>query len=249
MIVNFYIDGFNLYYCALKDRFPHCKWLNVNELCKQYFPLPNYSIGEIKYFTALVKSRPNDMDQPIRQQIYLRALRTIPNLNIIYGQYQESERVMPVLSKKSNFYFKNGNKTTTFTKTKFFVSIFKLLHVKLPMRDDQNRTRLQFAPVLRSEEKGSDVNLATCLLNDAYNKKMDMAVVISNDSDLIAPISTVDKDLNIPVHILNPSKSKFSQLKDAARSTKKMRQSFFESSLFPDQLSDVRGVFNKPPSW
>jgi uncharacterized LabA/DUF88 family protein len=42
----------------------------------------------IKYFTALVSARPYDPQQPNRQQAYLRALRTIPNAEIILGQFR-----------------------------------------------------------------------------------------------------------------------------------------------------------------
>ena len=39
-----------------------------------------------------------------------------------------------------------------------------------------------------TEEKGSDVNLATHLLHDAHMDRFDVAVVASNDSDLLGPI-------------------------------------------------------------
>jgi hypothetical protein len=39
------------------------------------------------------------------------------------------------------------------------------------------------------EEKGSDVNVATHLLTDVCEQKIDAAVVISNDSDLALPIT------------------------------------------------------------
>ncbi len=42
--------------------------------------------------------------------------------------------------------------------------------------------------VVKTEEKGSDVNLATYLLLDAFRRRCDSAVVISNDSDLAEPI-------------------------------------------------------------
>ena len=41
----------------------------------------------------------------------------------------------------------------------------------------------QYAHVLIPEEKGSDVNLAVHLLNDAHRDKFDVAYVMSNDSD------------------------------------------------------------------
>ena len=87
-----YIDGFNLYYGAVKGT-PY-KWLNLLALCK--FLLPKNEIIRIKYFTALVTARPNDPDQPNRQQLYLRALRTIPGLEIIYGHFLEHVIMMPL---------------------------------------------------------------------------------------------------------------------------------------------------------
>jgi hypothetical protein len=45
--------------------------------------------------------------------------------------------------------------------------------------------------VLKTEENGSDVNLATYLLSDAYEQVFEKAVVISNDSDLCTPIALV----------------------------------------------------------
>lgn len=42
----------------------------------------------------------------------------------------------------------------------------------------------RYATVLKTEEKGSDVNLAVHLLNDAWLDAYDCAVIVSNDSDL-----------------------------------------------------------------
>lgn len=61
MKTNIYVDGFNLYYGALKST-PY-KWLNIVELCHQL--LPKSQIHRIKYFTAHVNARPNDPDQHI----------------------------------------------------------------------------------------------------------------------------------------------------------------------------------------
>ena len=76
-----YIDGFNLYYGCLKAT-PY-RWLNPATLCQLL--LPHHQVLQIKYFTAHVSARPHDPDQPIRQQTYLRALRTVPNLAALVG--------------------------------------------------------------------------------------------------------------------------------------------------------------------
>ena len=43
----------------------------------------------------------------------------------------------------------------------------------------------KYARVIKTEGKGSDANLATHLLNDTHMDRFDVAVVISNDSDLL----------------------------------------------------------------
>src|SRR5579872_1482649 len=146
MRTNVYVDGFNLYYCALRGT-PH-KWLNLAALCALAFP--KFSINRIRYFTALVSARPHDPNNPIRQQTYLRALRTISGLSIHYGTFQTHINRMPLAR--------------------------------------QVPGGAHSALVVKTVEKGSDVKLATHLLNDAFENDYDQAVVISNDSDLAEPI-------------------------------------------------------------
>ena len=84
-----YVDGFNLYFRALNRRnTTGLKWLNLETLCKSY--LMNHDILKIKYFTASVSGR-YEPDKPLRQQAYLRALRTLPTVEIIYGKYAFNE--------------------------------------------------------------------------------------------------------------------------------------------------------------
>lgn len=59
--------------------------------------------------------------------------------------------------------------------------------------------------VWHTQEKGSDVNIATYLLLDAIHKDCEMAIVISNDSDLREPIRIVQEaPFNVPVWAVNP---------------------------------------------
>ncbi len=83
MKTNVYIDGFNLYYGCLKGTLH--KWLDLDAFCRASFPPPRNQINHIRYFTGHVTARPNNPLQPRRQQIYLRALRTIPHLTIHLG--------------------------------------------------------------------------------------------------------------------------------------------------------------------
>jgi uncharacterized LabA/DUF88 family protein len=54
----------------------------------------------------------------------------------------------------------------------------------------------KFANVIKTEEKGSDVNLAVHMLNDAWLDKFDCAVLVSNDSDLAEALKIVNRQLN-----------------------------------------------------
>ena len=84
-----YVDGFNLYFRALKDT-PY-KWLDIKSMCSKMLK-PHNQIVSIKYFTAHVSSRAGDVDAPIHQQIYLRALKhTTPELRVILGQFATHE--------------------------------------------------------------------------------------------------------------------------------------------------------------
>jgi hypothetical protein len=79
-----YIDGFNLYYGAVKDA--PLKWLNPVALAARAFP--RNQILATKYFTAKVGALLHDPDKPNRQMIFWRALRTLPQLEIILGDFR-----------------------------------------------------------------------------------------------------------------------------------------------------------------
>jgi hypothetical protein len=72
------------------------KWLDLDALCRIYLDTTKNDIQKIKYFTALVKPRPHDPDQGLRQQVFLRALKTIPHLEIIYGHFFSHVVSMPL---------------------------------------------------------------------------------------------------------------------------------------------------------
>jgi uncharacterized LabA/DUF88 family protein len=202
---NVYIDGFNLYYGAVKGT-PY-RWLDLSALC--HHMLPNDDIRAIKYFTAKVNARPHDPQQPMRQQVYLRALRTLPDVTIVFGHF--STHSVPMTLTGSN----------------------------PPQRVWVDKT----------EEKGSDVNLAAHLLHDAFKKLFDVAVVISNDSDLMEPIKIVRQDLGFPVGILNPHQHHSCALKPQASFMKRIRQADVAACQFASPIVDKNGSFHKPPTW
>ena len=78
-----YVDGFNLYYGALKGT--PFKWLDPVGLTTLLLPR-EYEIDRLRYFTARVSGK-LDPWAPARQQIYLKALATLPEVDIHYGRF------------------------------------------------------------------------------------------------------------------------------------------------------------------
>jgi hypothetical protein len=106
-----------------------------------------------------------------------------------------------------------------------------------------------YAHVIRTDEKGSDVNLATYLLCDAYEKGFDQALVISNDSDLATPVRIVTSKLHLRVLVFSPYKGPTAALQHAASGCRELRDSQIISSQFPPEITDAKGKITKPPHW
>jgi hypothetical protein len=227
---NVYVDGFNLYYGAAK--YTPYKWVNLAELCLQV--LPSLDIFRIRYFTALVKPLPGDPQTRLRQEIYIRALETLPNLTVHYGHYLQSTVSMPLAAPRPG--------------------------------------GPRFAEVLKMEEKGSDVNIATYMLIDAFRKDCDQLVVITNDSDLAEPVRIINKELRIPVGVFNPqtddtatrrSRVTGKPLRPARPSIELKKVAKFNRNItsegadchmarsqFPPEITDAQGrIITKPAGW
>lgn len=75
MRTRVYVDGFNLFYGALSGT-PY-KWLDLFALFQDHVLEPGTAVEQVCYYTAPIKaSAADDKQAPIRQQRYLRALRT-----------------------------------------------------------------------------------------------------------------------------------------------------------------------------
>jgi hypothetical protein len=210
----------------------------LEKLCRFYFP--KYDINSIKYFTAKAKTRKDDPDIALRQQIYLRALQKNPKIKIIYGTFMESKKRVPIISRLNN------NK-----RQKLWVLLWDYLRYKAPLADGKNGA-YQYVLSIKSEEKGSDVNLASHLICDSYENNFDLAAVITNDSDLSEPIRIVNQKLKKPVGILSPVKKPKRpnmNLVNASSFQKRIRESALKNSQFPQKMSDSIGKFHKPADW
>jgi uncharacterized LabA/DUF88 family protein len=248
-----YVDGFNLYYGALKGT-PY-KWLNIDDLMPRLLP-PICNVTEIKYFTARV-SGATDIDAPRRQAIYLSALRTIPHIEIHFGSFLSKTIwrptiTLPVANRNirspvianlpaGDFHVDDINQTLAVGSYPPRGAV-RVKTAKVPLRD------AVVAEVHTMEEKGSDVNIAAHLLNDAWKDEYDVAVVISNDSDLVAPIRMVVRERRKIVYIVCPSRRAASKkLTAVASGVRHIHPAMLVASQFPNPIPGT--LITKPATW
>ena len=106
------------------------------------------------------------------------------------------------------------------------------------------------ARVIKTEEKGSDVNFAAHLLMDAVDDLFDVAVIMSNDSDLKEPIRLVRERFGKRIVLLTPRQTKISgALKPLADFVKQFGPNTLAAAQFPNQLADKIGNITKPKGW
>jgi uncharacterized LabA/DUF88 family protein len=104
--------------------------------------------------------------------------------------------------------------------------------------------------VLKSEEKGSDVNIASYLLLDAFKADYEQGVILSNDSDLKTPIEMVRTELNRPVGVVFPISRPGRRASQELMAVAKFQKSIRESLLARCQLpTTIAGHIQKPAAW
>lgn len=215
-----YIDGFNLYYRMQKDR-PSLKWVNPLGMAREVLD-SSHQITRVNYYIARVSARAHDPLAPARQATYLSALATVPQIAVHEGTFMTSEPWMPLAA---------------------------------PPQSKPNHYNWALPPpttvrVIKSEEKGSDVNLGAHLVRDAFTDAFDVGVVITNDSDLVEPIRIAVQEAGKRVGLLVPVKFPTQSLMNVASFYLRLRPGHLAKAQFPNpiQLADGTSIA-KPATW
>jgi uncharacterized LabA/DUF88 family protein len=254
-----YIDGFNLYYAI---RSMGCKWLDVMALPRRMLRSP-YTVQAVNYYTARV-SGILDPGQPGRQQVYFSALKTVPGIRIILGNFLAKTVCRPlanipianraVIAGAQILVSPAGNRQVMPDATRTDSRQEVMPVGSYPLKTGKINPRL--APIqdgLRvhvhwMEEKGSDVKLASHLINDALAGRYDAAAVLSNDTDLVEPIRIVTKELGRPVVLLSAAaRGAAPALKAVATNVLHISGTHLRASLFPNTIPGTS--ITKPRTW
>lgn len=209
-----YIDGFNLFYGALKQAPPGYRWLDLHALGATVLQ-PQHQITEIHYCTALVRPLHDGDPCAARQKIYLKALQAyLPHCTVHHGHF--------------------------------------LVHPATAPNADPPPSYVRY---MKTEEKGSDVNLATRLVADAFLDRYDCAVVISNDGDMAPAVRIARQEADKVVGVLapreHPARSKqrrvSAELRREATFVRSIRPNAIAGSQLPSPIPGTR--LYKPTNW
>jgi len=113
-------------------------------------------------------------------------------------------------------------------------------------------SKIETVQVLKTEEKRSDVNIASHIVRDACLDRFDMAILVSNDSDLLEPMKII-QDLGKRFIILSPYSyhcqdfvSNFS-----SKDMRKIQEKHMIAAQFPDEIFDSANTLlaKRPAKW
>ena len=105
--------------------------------------------------------------------------------------------------------------------------------------------------VIKTEEKGSDVNIALHILNDAWLDKYDCAVLVSNDSDLAEALRFAKEDHKKKIGLVVPGDEKYRkasrELSKYATFTHRISKTLLSESQLPNPIPGTN--IYKPATW
>jgi len=101
--------------------------------------------------------------------------------------------------------------------------------------------------VLDTKEKGTDVNLAVHMLNDAWLDRYDCAVLVSNDSDLAESVRLVRERGKFVGWFMTDSQKPSKELDKVVTFKKPLRKGILANSQLPDEIPGTN--IHKPSVW
>jgi uncharacterized LabA/DUF88 family protein len=123
------------------------------------------------------------------------------------------------------------------------------LFPKSPTRFDESGN-VELSKVRFTEEKGSDVALASRMVLDAAQGKADMYVLISTDADFAPTLEILHSELKVQIGLLSPTETPSRSLMlSKSQLVKVIRHSILKDSQMPDNVSSSGAVISRPVTW
>lgn len=256
-----YVDGFNLYH-AIRNM--GAKWLDIAGLFRNVLA-PPLALQRVKYYTARV-SGASDPGQPRRQQIYLNALATTPEVEMHFGNFLANAKLRPIINLPiENRRLLGPGVDLTFAGAVYTVDALlddpksraEVLVIGHHWRKGDARAKPSVPPnallaqIQHMEEKGSDVNLACHLVNDAHLNRFEAAALLTNDTDLVEPIRIVTKEIGKQVLLFAPpGRPAHKALVGVASGVVHLHKAHVVAAQFPARIVDANSkVIERPAEW
>jgi len=139
----------------------------------------------------------------------------------------------------------------TSSKIEIRLGYFSVHKTKMPLAKDFDEGILSLVEVIKTEEKGTDVNLAVQMAVDAMQDKFDYAMLFSNDSDMSYSVQIAVNDCKkkVGLYIARDAIS-HKVLKENACYIRRLTQTLLASHQFPDEIKTKTGrVIKEPKDW
>ena len=136
-------------------------------------------------------------------------------------------------------------------KVEVIEGVYKRFRVKLPFAKEPCRScdKVQYATVIKTEEKMSDVNLASEMIVDAFEDKADAFVLISGDADQSAPLSIVRHKRNKVTVVFNPHEGNCHELRRFSTFCKNIPRDLPAKCRLPDEVKVGDRIVHCPEAW
>ncbi len=231
-----YIDAFNFYHGCLEGN-NSCKWLDLKSFFESLLKANSENetqIVKIKYFTT-----------KIRSYIETKGNKRIP-INALAEKQKRQQVYLRALKAHAPEIIN------------IYIGRFSSYPVEWPLADKPSEK----VEVMRTEEKMTDVSLATHMLNDAWLDSYDCAILVSSDSDMITAIELIKhnalqkkiahKEIGLITPAVNEKREVSKRLKDEADFTIKIKsKKLLEKCQLPEKIptKDKGKFIYRPEKW
>ena len=223
----FYIDALNLYYGAVRHT-PY-RWLDIQEFC-----------GAI--LRERMHSNKNIRDSDLKRRDF-----KMTGIKMFTASLKEVPWDKGA-SARQKYYL-------TALKAHDSKQLIEICHGQFNVRRKTVHDAeypYQKHKIIHPEEKGTDVNLALHMLNDAVNDEYDCAIMVSNDTDLKNAITMVQEHKKIVgVAFPNPDKRRAAKLlRNNSDFYINVRPELLANCQLPDIVHNTKGAeLRKPDLW
>lgn len=190
-----------------------------------------------------MKRNPANPEQQARQNTYLLALKTLPECQVIEGKFQSHVKPRQVAPPD------RGHLPNFIRPLSAWLTPQEL---NVQIWDEREGWPICEGPeidIISHEEKGSDVNIAVHMLNDAWKDDIDCAVLVSNDSDLAEACKLV-RERGVKIGLVTKSERPTDKLRRQADFHRHIKKGHVRGSQLPETVTRANGQeLTKPECW